>query len=134
MDRIQRSVADLRTKAKELRDLFGDEGRARALEWAASEIEAAIQDRADALLPIAEAAAYSGYSVGHLARLVRAGTIPDVRQPGTRGRITIRRRDLPTKPGAQHTAPNNTSHAASRYDPVQDARAITERRRRHGAR
>lgn len=37
MDSLERTIAEIRSKAAELRNSFGDEERARAIEWAASE-------------------------------------------------------------------------------------------------
>src|ERR1700691_4062667 len=100
MNAVRRSLADIRTKAHELRDAFGDDARARALEWAAQQFEAALVADDDQLLSLSQAAMYAGYSMEHLARLVRDGTIQDLRPRGTR-RIRIRRRDLPIKPGTR---------------------------------
>jgi hypothetical protein len=35
MDSLERTLAEIRSKAAELRNSFGDEERARAIEWAA---------------------------------------------------------------------------------------------------
>jgi hypothetical protein len=56
--------------------------------------------RAEQILSLAEAAAESGYSQAHLGRLVRAGTIPDRRPEGGRGRLWFFRSDLPRKPAS----------------------------------
>lgn len=44
MDLLRQTVAEIRDKAAELRDNFGDEARARALEWAAAHFDAALDD------------------------------------------------------------------------------------------
>ena len=78
----------------------------------------------EAVLTIAEAATRSGYSVGHLGRLVRQGKIPNA---GTRGSPRIRAVDLPTRP--------NTVVAERRpkaYDPATDARSLVNRRKGGG--
>src|SRR5512145_1297478 len=100
---VRACLAELRAKARELREAFGDEGRARALEWAAARVETALHSEADRLVFLPEAATISGYCPGHLARMVRNGQIPDRRPPGSRGRLKVRVSDLPTKPGYKHT-------------------------------
>ncbi len=47
----------------------------------------------------AEAAEISGYHVEHVTRMVRQGKIPDLRPPGSKGRIFIPLAQLPCKPG-----------------------------------
>lgn len=66
------------------------------------------------LLSVREAAQLSGYSADHIGRLVRDGRIPDRRPPGSKGRIAIRRADLPRKPSAQHTDIAGVHDLASR--------------------
>jgi hypothetical protein len=120
MDALQRALAEIRTKAVELRDRFGDEARARALEWAASLLECAIRDGADERLTLAQAALRSGYSPDHLARLLREGRVPNA---GRRGSPRIRAGDLPVRPPRVVAAMRPRA-----YDPVADARAIAGRR------
>ena len=55
MDSLERTLAEIRSKAAELRNSFGDE------------------ERAEERLSLAEASARSGYSQDHLARLIREG-------------------------------------------------------------
>src|SRR5207244_11458778 len=88
---VQQCVAELRAKATEFRDVFGDEGRARALEWAARMVEQALRAETDELLTLREASDMSGYHPDSLARMVRDGQIPDLRPPGPKGMIRIRR-------------------------------------------
>jgi hypothetical protein len=123
MDRLERSLFAIRSKADELRTAFGDEARARAMEWAASEIEEALRDRADERLTVAEASLRSGYSQDHLARLVRAGRIPNA---GRRGSPRIRAGDLPVRPASPHEIV--VGDRCRIYDPGADARAIGSRR------
>src|SRR3989442_7387873 len=111
---VHQAVADIRAKAKELRESFGAEGPARALEWAATKVETALISEADRVVYLPEAARISGYCEGHLARLGRRGHIPDVRSPGSRGRIKVRVGDLPTKAGRKHTPPADVHDLASR--------------------
>ncbi|MEP6496121.1 MAG: hypothetical protein ABJF01_25830 [bacterium] len=120
MDAIQLTVAEIRAKAAELRESFGDDARARSLEWAASRIERALRSDDDQQLTLSEAALRSGYSTDHLARLIRDGRLPNA---GRRGSPRIRVADLPIRP-------RPTVAGASRdiYDPIADARAIGSRR------
>ena len=111
---LRQCLADIRAKAKELRESFGVEGPARALEWAATKVEAAVLSEADRIVYLPEAARISGYCEGHLARLVRKGQIPDMRATGSRGRIKVRVADLPTKAGQPHTPPADVHDLASR--------------------
>ena len=111
---IQKTLADIRAKAQELREDFGDEGRARTLEWAAREVEQALRDESDELLTLPEASAISGYHPDSLARMVRDGDIPDLRPPGSKGMIRIRRGLLPIKPGKRHTPSADVRELASR--------------------
>src|SRR2546430_8960055 len=76
---IQKTLAEIRAKAQELREAFGDEARARTLEWAARKVEQALRDESDELLTLSEASEISGYNPDSLARMVRDGQIPDLR-------------------------------------------------------
>jgi hypothetical protein len=111
---LRQCLADIRYKAKELRESFGVEAPARALEWAATKVETALISEVDRIVFLPEAARISGYCTGHLARLVRKGHIPDLRPSGARGRIKVRVGDLPTKPGRKHTPPADVHDLASR--------------------
>ncbi len=124
MDRhgIEGILAELRAKAGELREHFGCEAPARALEWAAERVETVLSRAEDAVLTLREAAAYSGYSMDHLARLVREKRIPDLRPKGSRGRIRIRVRDLPRKPLPRHTPHADVHELASRLLGGKDGR------------
>lgn len=113
MDAVAQSLTEIREKAKELRS-FGLEPPARALEWAANQVEQAVQSETDRSVPLQVAAEISGYNPGHISRLVRTGKIKDRRPPGTRGRIMIRVGDLPQKPGHQHTPDADVRDLASR--------------------
>ena len=111
---VNQAVAEIRAQAKELRERFRAESLACTLEWAATRVESAILSEADRIVYLPEAARISGYVEGHLARLVRKGQIPDMRLPGSRGRIKVRVADLPTKPGRKHTPPADVHDLASR--------------------
>ncbi len=111
---VQRCVAEILAKAKELREAFGGEPQARSLEWAAARIEEALRNDSDQLLTLPEAARISGYNPDSLARMVREGHIPDLRPPNSKGPIRIRRCDLPIKPGQPHTPDADVRELASR--------------------
>lgn len=111
---VQRCVAEILAKAKELREAFGGEPQARSLEWAAAKVEQALRDETDRLLTLPQAAAISGYHPDSLARMVRDGQIPDLRPPNSKGMIRIRRADLPIKPGQPHTPDADVRELASR--------------------
>ena len=111
---VHQAVAEILAKAKELREAFGDEPRARTLEWAAGSVERALRDESDQQLRLPEAAELSGYHPDSLARMVRDGQIPDLRPPNSKGMIRIRRGDLPIKPGRPHTPDADVRELASR--------------------
>ncbi len=111
---LHQAVAEILAKAKEFREAFGDEPRARTLEWAASKVEQALRDESDQLLRLPDAAELSGYHPDSLARMVREGQIPDPRPPKSKGMIRIRRGDLPIKPGRPHTPDADVRELASR--------------------
>ena len=103
-----------RARAADLRR-YGADGPARALEAAATELDAALREHADEVLTLAEAARESGYSTRRLRELLADGTIP---QAGRRGAPRIRRGDLPRRPRRK---------AATSYDPAADAAALLRR-------
>jgi hypothetical protein len=102
MESVRRRLKEIRVKAAELRDSFGDDARARTLEWAAGEIECVMRLAQDEVVSLREASRLSGYSVEHLARLVREEKIPTARANGSRGRILLRRGDVPIKPAFRY--------------------------------
>ena len=116
---VLHALAEIRTKAAELRGSFGDEARARALEWAALHVERAIREQADETLTLAQAAGRSGYSADHLSRLIRDGKLANV---GHRGAPRLRAGDLPVRATRRVVA----SHAIG-YDPIADARTLLSR-------
>lgn len=73
----------------------------------------------DSTLTIAEASKISGYSVDHLSKLIRAGTIPNA---GRKGAPRIRQKDLPLRPLSIARRENPA------YDPAADARRLQVRR------
>ncbi len=60
------------------------------------DIDTLLTHRESDVLTLAEASHVSGYSRGHLARLIRTGHIGNA---GRQGAPRIRRKDLQTKPG-----------------------------------
>src|SRR3989454_10487906 len=111
---VHQAIAEILAKAKEFREAFGDEPRARSLEWAAAKVEQALRDDSDELLTLPQASELSGYHPDSLARMVRDGQIPDLRPPNSKSMIRIRRADLPIKPGRAHTPPADVRELASR--------------------
>jgi hypothetical protein len=111
---VHQCLAGIRAKAQEFRETFGDEPRARALEWAAAKMEQALRDESDQLLTLAQASEVSGFHPDSLGRMVRDGQIPDLRPAGSKGMIRIRRGDLPIKPAQAHTPSADVRELASR--------------------
>jgi len=66
------------------------------------------------VLSLAEAAAWSGYSTAHLARLVKQGKLQTLRLPESRGRLSFHQGDLPRKPGSPHPSLAGVHELASR--------------------
>ena len=72
----------------------GATAQAVVLESCAEELESALQQQHDEPLNLTQASRVSGYSRGHLGRLVRQGTLPNA---GRRNAPRIRASDLPVK-------------------------------------
>lgn len=85
------------------------------------DLEAVRHDEAHLALTLAQAAAESGYSEGHVARLILEGKIPNA---GRKRSPRVRRGDLPRKPTAQLAKPRLVG-----YDPNTDARDLLSRQR-----
>lgn len=113
-DPARAALAAIRAKAAEFRQEFSDEPRARTLEWAADRVERALAEADSERLPLAEASKRWGYSVGHLARLVRQGLIADCRPAGSKGRIYVRASDLPRRAIKAHHNSADVHELASR--------------------
>ena len=107
----------LREKAAELRDDFGAEEQAKAMEWCAGLVEQALTRHEEEALTITEASIESGYTRQHLLKLHRDGKMP-MEPDGT-----VRRRYMPRKPGHGVVASNGSGAPSSR---VQLARAVAE--------
>lgn len=113
--------AEWRKEAERLRNRYRQEDLAALAETHAVELERAIQLTQLEPLTLVDASAESGYSVGHLRRLVRDGTIPNAGDDSEDG-IRILRRYLPRKPGA-NVATEAVRDASSR---TQVARAVAQ--------
>ena len=106
-----------REKAAELRDDFGAEGQAKAMEWCADLVEQALEGHEGEALTITEAVTESGYTRAHLRKMHRDGKMP-MEPDGT-----VLRRHVPRKPGHGVVASNGSPAASSR---LQLARAVAE--------
>lgn len=84
----RREAVLLRARAAEV--------QARILEQCADELEAALAASARTRIGLAEAARLTGFTRGHLRRLVKAGTLPN---HGTEREPAFLSTDLPRKPG-----------------------------------
>jgi hypothetical protein len=111
---VQQCLDAIRAKAKELRDVFGQDASARALEWAALRVDLALREADEELLDLHQASLESHYCEDHLALRVRQGRTPAVRPGGPRGKIYIRRADLPINPARRHVPPADVAELASR--------------------
>ena len=81
------------------------------------DLEGVLRAEEDQLLTLTDAAAFSGYSLDHLGRMIREGKIKNA---GRKGSPRIRAGDLPRRPGAVRARTGG-------YDPVADAREIARR-------
>lgn len=77
----------------ELLRSHGADGHAKLGDTLLAELEVALNQVGMEPLDLAAASAESGFTVGHLRRMLADGTIPDA------GHRTILRRHLPRKPG-----------------------------------
>ena len=94
---------------------------ARICDEVLADFVAVVKTADHAVLTLAEAAARSGYSTGHLGRLVRQGKIPNaggLRSP------RIRVGDLPMRPSAVVA-----ERRPRKYDADTDARSLVNRRK-----
>jgi|SRR5580704_2149062 hypothetical protein len=90
---------------------------AKLLAEVLSDIEQVVALQANAVLTLETAAARSGYSKDHLARLIREGKIPNA---GRRGAPRIRTVDLPAR--GQDTSLPVAVRGRALYDALTDAR------------
>lgn len=112
--RLADLASEFRERAAMLRRYGGAEGTAAVWETAADEVDRTLLAHRDERLNIQEAAILSGYTAGHLRRMVREGKVP------TMADGTILRRHLPVKPGSTIA----DSGAASQSSRTQRARAV----------
>lgn len=92
---FEETIAAWRADADAL-ERQGHPHRAEALRRRADEAESALRNWWKAPLTMEQAAKWTGYSEGHLRRLVKEGALPNV---GEGHRILVRRCDLPRKAG-----------------------------------
>lgn len=81
-----------RARAEELKPFAP--AAAEAFHQCATDLEVALRDERAETFNLTEASRESGYTAGHLARLIKGGKIPNA---GTSSRPRIRRADLPRK-------------------------------------
>lgn len=116
--------AKWRKKSVELERLGALVSGSRLCEEVLGDLEAFALDQAQTTLTLKQAAQLSGYSQGHLARMIRDGRIPNAGHPGA---PRILRRDLPLKP-----VPSLVHSGPRPYDPTTDARSLVIRRKGGG--
>jgi hypothetical protein len=80
-------------RARDLR-AFAAEQQATVFDYCRKQLEAALEERANEVLSLRQAANESGYSPDHLGRLLRDGTIQNA---GRKYSPKVRRCDLPMK-------------------------------------
>jgi hypothetical protein len=89
-----------------------------------ADLEGALSQRCDEMLTLRAAADLSGYTVDHLARLIRQGKLPNA---GRKHAPRVHRADLP------HKARNDAARRmADSYNAAADARSLAGRLRRGG--
>lgn len=93
-------VTTWRARAASL-ETFAADGPARATLICAEELEQALRTEALTIVSLQDAAALSGYSTDHLARLIKTGALENA---GRKHAPRIRVADLPRKPGASTPA------------------------------
>ncbi len=118
---VRDALAEVREQARALREQWGAEEQAKGAEAAVAIIERRVGEAQLESLSLEQASAESGYSVDHLGRLVRDGTIPNAGEPYA---PRIRRCDLPRKPGFD--APAVDKDAIRIGSKEQIARSIAE--------
>ncbi len=125
MSDVRNLVAEWRARA-ELFRRHGVEQAAATIEVLAAELEAVLQADDGRRLTLRQGSEESGYSVDHLARLVREGKLANV---GRKYAPRVRRGDLP-KRVAKHSDVADADDTG--YDPTADARSLRERRLHRG--
>jgi hypothetical protein len=89
-----------------------------------AELDGALQARADEAITLREAAALSGYTVDHLARMIRQGKVTNA---GRKHVPRLRRADLPCR-----RENGNARRTSASYNAAADARSLAGRLRRGG--
>ena len=112
-------IEDYRANAVEVRRLAGQEGAGKVWEEAARMLEQRLREAVLEPLSLDSAADESGYTRGHLRRMLSDGTLPN---SGTASDPRVLRVHLPRKPGFG-VDQNPMRPASSR---VQAARAVIE--------
>jgi hypothetical protein len=119
--RIPERIRTWRRDAAVFRD-YGDIRTADVLERLASELEHDLEENASEIVDMARAVDLTGYTRGHLRRLLLGGTLRNV---GTPDNPAFHISDLPRKPGCAsprpRLAPSSPPLSSSR---VQVARAV----------
>jgi hypothetical protein len=118
---LEAVLARLQARRDELHRLGALVDAAALYDDVIAELAAVRDEQRERLYSLAQAAEISGYSTEHLARLVRAGKIPNA---GKKGSPRIRGADLPTATNREFAAQSN-----GRYDSIADARKLVSRRK-----
>lgn len=121
---ITERIRSWRHNAAVLRD-YGDDRAADLLERLAAELEADLHDGATEVVDMSRAVEMTGYTRGHLRRLLVAGKLRNI---GTPDEPAFLSSELPRKPGQPASHPALVRHAtlppSSR---MQVARAVASR-------
>jgi hypothetical protein len=114
---IPRDLVDRWTNRRdELQKLHAAVDGAAICEEVLADLDALQRLAGETMLKLSDAAAVSGYSRDHLARLLREGKLPNT---GRKGAPRIRITDLPRRPSTPLAGSRPTQ-----YDPDADARAL----------
>jgi hypothetical protein len=100
----------------------GDERGASLMASMVDELSVAIESVADDVLTLKEAARLSGYSAGHLARMIREGELPNA---GRSNSPKLRRADVPMKGGREAAEALRLDRSSGRKEQI--ARSIVTR-------
>ena len=109
------------SRRDEFRTLGVQVDGARICDDVLSDFADVVRNESDVVLSLKQAAAHSGYSKGHLGRLVRQGIIPNAGKPQA---PRIRTADLPARPRAVVA-----ERRPKAYDVATDARSLVNRRK-----
>lgn len=112
-----------RNKADVLRE-HGALPQATTIDVLVADLEQRSTATDSARLTLSEAQAESGYSVGHLGRMVRSGAVPNA---GRKNAPRIRRSDLANVAKGPRSQPNSTARTNLTPTREQIARAVVNR-------